>query len=45
VVLTKKIETSLPTLDMERSISNSISSMPINGREIQLRENSTKTSV
>jgi hypothetical protein len=43
--LMKKTETSLPTPDTERSISNSMLFMLTNGRENQPRDNSTKTSV
>jgi hypothetical protein len=40
-----KIETSLLTIDMERSTSNLILFIRINGRVNQLRDNSTKTLV
>jgi hypothetical protein len=45
VELMMKIETSLLTIDMERSTSNLILFIRINGRVNQLRDNSTKTSV
>jgi hypothetical protein len=43
VALMLKTETLLPGRNTERSISNSMLSMLMNGREIQLRVNSTKS--
>jgi hypothetical protein len=44
-VLTKRTEISLFMENMERSTNNGTSSMLMNGRESQERENSTKNSV